>query len=32
VGKNWDFLDEMPHPAEKPTTIMAGFEVNGTTS
>jgi len=25
VGKNWDFHDEMPHPAEKTTTIMAGF-------
>jgi len=25
VGKNWNFHDEMPHPAEKTTTIMAGF-------
>jgi len=25
VGKNWVFHDEMPHPAEKTTTIMAGF-------
>jgi len=27
AGKNWDFLKEMPHPAEKNTTIMAGFMV-----